>query len=159
MWPRALPSRVSITATALIPASATKSLFWSGESARPKGMIPRRFLSLSSRVSRIVWITASFSVSMTEMVSLLPLLTKTRSSVAATEFGLDPPTAGIPSTISPTSTPVLILAVTRGSAGSETSSSQTEKDSGTFGSPRPGTRYPSFSTPSLASLDPKAKGG
>ena len=46
---------------------------------------------------------------------------------------------------------VMSRLTTTGDLGSEVSTPQTEKDSGTFGSPSPGTFRPSISTPSRAS--------
>ena len=96
--------------------------------------------------------------SITEMLSLLPLLTYTKLSVATMEFGLEPPTAEIPSTISPTNTPVLTLDTTSGFS-LLTSTPHTEKDSGALGSPRPANSSESFSIPSFISLEPYAEVG
>ena len=80
--------------------------------------------------------TVPRSKSMAETQSLLPLETKTYRSLAARELGLAPPTAGIPSTISPTRKPVLTLWLMRG--GSSRAIRQTENASEALGSPRPG---------------------
>ncbi len=98
-------------------------------------------------------------MSITEILSLLPLLTKTYFSVATTELGLAPPTAGIPSISSPTRTPVFIFATTFGCVIFEISIVQTDKDSGTLGSPSPGISIVSFFIPLRASSELYAKGG
>ncbi len=76
---------------------------------------------------------------MTEILSLVPLVTKTNLSVATSEFGLAPPTAGIPSTMAPTKFPVLVLAITFGFSEFSRLMVKTEKASAEFISPNPGT--------------------
>ncbi|PYV05898.1 MAG: hypothetical protein DMG26_04325 [Acidobacteria bacterium] len=87
-------------------------------------------------------------------LSWLAFETKTFLPPATTPPGLLPPMDS-----SPTEIPVLIFAVTRGCAGSETSTTHTEFDSGTFGSPRPGIRFPSITVPCSASFDGKPNAG
>ena len=84
-----------------MPDSATYKVFPSGLRARPKGMIPRRFLSFGSGLSMMFFTSLLVFTSITETQSLLPLLTNTKLALATTELGLEPPTAGIPSNISP----------------------------------------------------------
>jgi len=107
----------------------------------------------------MVLTTVSFSMEMTEILSLVPLVTKTYSSVATSELGLAPPTAGIPSTKAPTKLPVLVLAITSGFSGFATLIVKTENASGEFISPKPGIDMLSVSIPSIISLLPYANAG
>ena len=75
------------------------------------------------------------------------------------EFGLDPPTAGIPSTTCPTGLPVLVFENTCGFNGLLTCTAQTENDSGAFTGPSPLTWIESFSNPFSASGVLYAKAG
>ena len=68
------------------------------------------------------------------MLSLPELETNTRSAVTTTPEGLLPP-----SLFWPKGTPVRMKASTLAAAGLETSTTHSELDSGTLGSPRPGT--------------------
>src|ERR1700754_1851664 len=90
-----------ITATALMPDSATYNVLRSGDSVSPNGITPLKFFNLLSGLSRIFLTSLWVRASNTETQSLVPLLTKTYFSVAAIELGLAPPTAGIPSINSP----------------------------------------------------------
>lgn len=75
---------------------------------------------------------------MRSMMSLLPLETKSASPCAARKLGALPPTVLPLSDGAPTSRPVFRWLMTVGAAGFETSTPQTENDSGTFGSPQAG---------------------
>ena len=74
--PTTLRLATSIMATALMPDSATKRRFWSGESVIPKGIIPRKFPRRLSIESGMFFKTFPPFISITEMQSLFPLLTK-----------------------------------------------------------------------------------
>src|SRR5664280_174449 len=145
--PSTLKEGRAIIPIAFIPASATNRCFSSGETARPKGITPLKCFRLSSGFRYISLTTESVLVSITVMLSLLPLLVKTQSEAATSELGLDPPTAGIPSTICPTRFPVFILAVTFGLLISSIEIAQTEKALSLFGSPRPGITRESVTIP------------
>ena len=104
--------------------------------------------------------TALVLASITVMVSSLALETNTRPAAARMPEGLLPPcTAG------PKGRPVRMKLSTFGAVGVETSTTLTELDSRTFGSPRPGTltgpRSVARSAPATASAlgNPKAGKG
>src|SRR5436305_2317162 len=135
-----------------MPDSATYRRLPSGETAMPLGPTPRRLETSAESTMRLRQATLQVVRSMRSTMSLLPLETYSAFPLAARKFGALPPTALPRSHGAPTSRPVLMRQITFGFAASAASIPHTENDSGTFGSPRPGTLRPSTSTPSRASL-------
>ena len=97
------------------------------------GRAPRRVSSPGMR-SAIVRVTRLARASTTVMESLCPLETNTESPPTVTPEGLLPPAESLPN-----GKPVRMNASRRGEAGFATSTTASEFDSGTLGSPNPGT--------------------
>ncbi len=156
-WPSTSRDDGSITATALMPASATYNNPLDGSIAMPMGITPRS----PSRPGMRRAISPATSLvlrSMIVTVSLWPFETKTNCSVARIPDGLLPPLV-----FPPNGRPVRIIFSARASSGFVRLMMVTEFDSGTFGSPSPGTWTSPCSvwrvTPSLDSFEGKPKAG
>ena len=91
--------------------------------------------------------------------SLFPFETNRAGPSCTRKFGALPPTVLPRSVGAPMRRPVFTRLTTFGAVGDETSTPQTENDSGTLGLPRPGIWRPSNSTPFSASLLGNPKGG
>src|ERR1035437_3129026 len=122
-----------MTPIALMPASATSSHCAGAYQVSPMGKTPRSCSRPGTRIEMVVR-TRLVRASTTVTESLLPLLTKTDSPATATPDGLLPPR--LPS---PNGRPVRTSVCSFGAAGRARSITARELDSGTFGTPRPGT--------------------